>query len=162
MKRGEVVSLRKIEEISLEYLLLTTASLRSGCGTPATWMLLCVASKIAHLPPAGVTALLLPTQPATRMLLCAAPLIARLPPAGVTALFLPTQPATRMLLCAAPLIALLLPAGVTALLLPTQPATWMLLCATPLIARLPPTGVAPFTPAHPKMFFLHRMKKPLL
>ena len=92
-------SLRKIEEISLEYLLLTTAP-KSGGGIPATLMLLCVAYKIARLPPAGVTALLLPTQPATRMLLCAAPLIAR--------------------------------------------------------------RSSPFTPAHPKMFFLHRMRKPLL
>ena len=90
-KRGDVVSLRKIEELSLEYLLLTTASPRSGCGTPATLMLLCVASKIACLPPKGVTALLLPTQPATRMLLCAAPLIAHLPPTGVAPLLLPTQ-----------------------------------------------------------------------
>ena len=84
-------SLRKIEEISLEYLLLTTASPRSGCGTPATLMLLCVAPLIARLPPAGVTALLLPTQPVTWMLLCAGPLIARLPPAGVAPLLLPTQ-----------------------------------------------------------------------
>ena len=61
-KRGDVVSLRKIEELSLEYLLFTTASPRSGCGTPATLMLLCVASKIARLPPAGVAPLLLPTQ----------------------------------------------------------------------------------------------------
>ena len=90
-KRGDVVSLRNIEELSLEYLLLTTASPRSGCGTPATLMLLCVTSKIARLPPAGITALLLPTQPATRMLLCAAPLIAHLPPAGVAPLLLPTQ-----------------------------------------------------------------------
>ena len=84
-------SLRKIEEISLEYLLLTTASPKSGGGVPATLMLLCVTYKIARLPPAGVTALLLPTQPATRMLMCAAPLIARLPPAGVAPLLLPTQ-----------------------------------------------------------------------
>ena len=90
-KCGNVVSLRKTEELLLEYLLLTTASPRSGCGTPATLMLLCVASKIAHLPPAGVTALLLPTQPVTQMLLCAAPLIARLPPTGVAPLLLPTQ-----------------------------------------------------------------------
>ena len=84
-------SLRKIEEISLEYLLLTTASPKSCGGIPATLMLLCVAYKIARLPPAGVTALLLPTQPVTRMLLCAAPLIAHLPPAGVAPLLLPTQ-----------------------------------------------------------------------
>ena len=84
-------SLRKIEEISLEYLLLTTASPKSGGGVPATLMLLCVAYNIARLPPAGVTALLLPTQPATQMLMCAAPLIAHLPPAGVAHLLLPTQ-----------------------------------------------------------------------
>ena len=60
-KRGDEVSLRKIEEILLDYLLLTTASPRSGGGVPATLMLLCVTSKIACLPPTGVTALLLPT-----------------------------------------------------------------------------------------------------
>ena len=91
MERGDIVSLRKIEEISLEYLLFTTASPRSGCGTPVTRMLLCAVPLIARLLPTGVTALLLPTQPATRMLLCATPLIAHLPPAGVAPLLLPTQ-----------------------------------------------------------------------
>ena len=50
-KRGDEVSLRKIEELSLEYLVPMTASPRSGCGTPVTRMLLCAAPKLPAFRP---------------------------------------------------------------------------------------------------------------